>query len=227
MPNWCSTTIKFYSENKKQVDEMYEKFREIMGGKATEENDFGDGWMGNFANVFFPKLGADKIDCRGWIDNIDAPEEDGDCRVFTIWTETAWGAKMGIWHEIVKNFYPDVCIAYIAEECGCDYFCVYDATEGCRYFPDEFCVDGCLPTKDGKCEYIEDKYQFGSVKEILEYLDKVLPFKFRHTDDIYELNEEIQKKLDELSDEREYDEYLYFQASKFEEISPAQFDFLT
>lgn len=54
----------------------------------------------------------------------------------------------------------------------------------------------------------------------------MLPFKFRHTDDIYELNEEIQKKLDELSDEREYDEYLYFQASKFEEISPAQFDFL-
>lgn len=226
MPQWCSTTIKFYSENKSQVDDMYKKFREIMSGKPTEENDFGDGWMGNFANVFFPKLGADKIDCRGWIEDIDAPEEDGNCRVFTIWTETAWGAKMGIWHEIVKNFYPDVCIAYIAEESSFDYFCVYDATEGCRYFPDEFCVDGYIPNKSGEFEQIEEKYAFGSVQEILEYLEETLPFEFRHTDDLYELNEEIHQKLDKYEKEHELEEGLYIQISKFEEISPAQFDFL-
>lgn len=205
---------------------MYDKFSSIMSEKPTEENDFGDGWMGNFANVFFPELGHEKIDCRGWIDNMEAPEDDGECRVFTIWTETAWGAKMGMWHEIVKNFYPDVNIAYIAEECGCDYFCVYDATAGCRYFPDEFCVDGCIPTKDGGCEYIEDKYQFGSVSEIIAYLVERLPFEFKHTDDIYELNVDIQNRLDKISEEGEYDECLYIQISKFEEISPAQFDFL-
>lgn len=33
MPNWCSTVIKFYSENREQLEAMHKKFNEIRNGK--------------------------------------------------------------------------------------------------------------------------------------------------------------------------------------------------
>lgn len=226
MPNWCSTVIKFYSEDLKQLAEMHKKFKDIIDSPSTVENDFNNGWMGDFANTFFPELGHDKIDCRGWVDGIDDIEQNGEYSVFTMWTETAWGAKVGIWNEIVKRFYSEVHIAYIAEECGCDYFCVWDETEGQIFFPDSHYVDGCLPTKDGRCEYIEDRYCYGSVKEIQEYLDKTLPFEYLHTDNLTKLNEEIGKLLERYENMHDCDEELYFQASEFAEINPEEFSFL-
>lgn len=226
MPNWCQTVIKFYSENREQLEEMHKKFTEIKDGRPTEENDFKNGWMGDYANTFFPELGHEKVNCRGRVDEIDEIKDSEPYSVFTIWTETAWAAKMGIWHEIAKKFYPDVKIAYISEECGCDYFCVWDETEGQRFFPDAYYVDGCLPTKEGKCEYIEDRYSFYSVKDIQEYLDKTLPFEYERKDNLYELMDEVQKRLDEYSENHECDEDLYIHLSEFEEINPADFDFL-
>ena len=91
MPNWCSTVIKFYSHDKAQVEEMYKKFSDIINGEATVENDFKNGWMGDFANTFFPELGHDKIECRGWVDGMDEIYEQDGYTIFTMWTETAWG----------------------------------------------------------------------------------------------------------------------------------------
>lgn len=138
MPNWCSTVIKFYSENREQLEAMHKKFNEIRNGKPTVENDFKNGFMGDYANTFLPELGHDKVECRGWVDGIDEIEHNDKYDVFTMWTETAWTAKMGMWAEIVKRFYPEVHIAYIAEECGCDYFCVWDKTKGQMFFPDTY-----------------------------------------------------------------------------------------
>lgn len=227
MPNWCQTVIKFYSENREQLEEMHKKFIEIKDGRPTAENDFKNGWMGDYANTFFPELGHDKIECRGRVDEIDEIEEDGEddreYHVFTIWTETAWTAKMGMWHGIVKQFYPEVHIAYVSEERGCDYFCVWDKTKWRLFFPDTHFVDGCLPTKEGKCEFIEDGYMFDSAKDIMNYLDKTLPFEYEHKDSLYELMEEVQKRLDEYSSSHECGEHLYIYLSKFEEINPADF----
>lgn len=223
MPNWCQTVIKFYSENRDQLEAMHKKFKEIKDGESTVENDFKNGFMGDYANTFFPELGHNKIECRGWVDGIDEIEENEEYHVFTMWTETAWGAKMGMWREIVKKFYPNVCIAYIAEECGCDYFCVWDKTRNKRFFPDLYYVDGCLPTKEGKCEFIEDRYMFGSVKDIRDYLDKTLPFEYEHKDSLDELMEEVQNRLDEYSERNEWDEDLYIHLSEFEEVNPADF----
>ncbi len=227
MPNWCSTVIKFYSDKKEPVEAMLKRFREIIEEKPTVENDFEPGWMGKFADAFFPEIGHDKINCRGWVDGID--DEISECCnlwYFTVWTETAWGAKIGIWNEIVKKFYPDVCIAYIAEECGCGYFCVWDQTKGQLFFPDAFYVDGCIPLKDGKCEHIEDRYQFGTQEDIFKYLDERLPFEYDHKEDLDDLTEELQSKLDECSEKVEYAEFLYIQITEFVEVNPAEFEFL-
>lgn len=223
MPNWCSTVIKFYSENKEQLEAMHKKFIEIRDGEPTIENDFKNGFMGDYANTFLPELGHEKVECRGWVDGIDEIEYYEPYYVFTVWTETAWGAKMGMWAEIVKRFYKDVCIAYIAEECGNDYFCVWDQTENQRFFPDAYYVDGCLPNKEGKCEYVEDHYEFFSVKDIQDYLDKTLPFEYEHKDNLDELMEEVQRLLDKYSTTHEFRDDLFIHIAEFAEIAPADF----
>ncbi len=221
MPNWCSTVIKFYSENKEQLEAMHKKFVEIKDAYPIDEDGFN---MIGYADTFFFFFLHDKVECRGWVDGIDEIEYDGKYQVFTVWTETAWGAKMGMWHEIVKRFYSEVKIAYIAEECGNDYFCVWDKTEGQRYFPDAYYVDGCLPTKDGKCEYVEDHYEFFSVKEIQDYLDKKLPFEYEHKENLDDFMEEVQRRLDEYSRTNECGENLYIHIAEFAEIAPADFE---
>lgn len=160
-------------------------------------------------SVRLPELGVDKVECRGHVDQIDDVEQLDQYWVFTVWTVTAWGAKMGMWNEIVKRFYPKVEIAYLAEEGGNDYFCVWDSTAGKKFYPEKFYFDGCFPKEEGHCEYIDDRYSFQSVEEIHEYLDKHLPFDYLHTDDLDALTENIQNKLDDYGELHEYDERLY------------------
>lgn len=224
MPNWCMTTIKFYSEDKEQVEAMHKKFREIMDGEPTVENGFGHGFMGDYANTFLPELGHDKVECRGHVDQIDDVEQLDQYWVFTVWTVTAWGAKMGMWNEIVKRFYPKVEIAYIAEEGGNDYYCVWDSTADKKFYPEKFYFDGCFPKEEGHCEYIDDRYSFQSIEEIHEYLDNHLPFDYLHTDNLDALTENIQNKLDDYGELHEYDESLYVNIVEFAVIAPADFE---
>lgn len=65
MTNWCSTGITFYSKNKEELLKLKRKLNKIYNGKPTAENDSGPGWLGDYANTFYPKIGHKKIDCRG------------------------------------------------------------------------------------------------------------------------------------------------------------------
>lgn len=131
MPNWCSTCIVFYSENKEQLAAMQRRFTEIVEGDATQENGFGKGWLGDFANTFYPKIGALNIECRGSCDPISEIEHNYRFDCFRMWTMTAWTAKIGLFYKITQDFYPDVKIAYVSEEGGCEYYCKWDE-EGFR-----------------------------------------------------------------------------------------------
>ena len=224
MPNWCSTAIKFYSKDKDRVDEMYKKFLGIIKGEPTQENDFKNGWMGDFANTFFPELGAEKIECRGWVDGMDEPYDYDEYRVFTMWTETAWGPKIAIWNEIVEKFYPEVKIAYIAEECWCGVFCKWD--DDGMFYPDEYYVDICYPDKNGEIQTLDDHYQFGSVQEIQKWLDENMGLLYEHTDKLSDLETEVQSVLDAYSEEHDTEEALYCQIEEFESVAPSEFTFL-
>jgi len=227
MPNWCSVVIRFYSKNKEQLEKMRNKFLSIIENAPNDDGGFGSPWLGNFADEYFPEIGSERVDCRGWVDGTDDIWTRDDYYVFSVWVQAAWGAKMGLWHEIVKRYYPDVSIAYFAEECGCEYFCAWDQTEGKAFCPEAYYVDGCIPTATSDEEYIDDKYGFRSVEEIWQFFDDKLPFKYQHTSDLSKLTEEIQQKLDEYDEKQEYPNGGYFvQIAEFEEVDPATFNFL-
>lgn len=229
MPNWCWTDIKFYSKDEELLRRMYKDFKAIEEGKPTQENDFGNGWMGDFANHYFPEYGAEKVECRGRVDGIDEICERCGISYFTVWTETAWGPKMAIWYEIVKRFYSGVEIAYSAEEAGCGLFLSWDKTNDTIFFPETYWVDGCLPKKGGQkgeCVSIDDRYQFGSEKDIIDYLDDTLPFDFDHSGSLDDVCERIEGLLEKYEEEHESDENLYFQVEQFIEEDPSTYQLL-
>lgn len=219
MPNWCSTGITFYSENKNALKSLKRKIDEIYNGSATQENGFGHGWLGDYANAFYPKIGAEKINCRGCIDYIDAKVSHLDkYYAFRITTETAWSAKIGLWYKILKDFYPDVNLAFIAEECGCVYYVKWDETG--LFYPEDYYVDICYPTSEGEVEYI-DNHAFNSLEGIQKWLKHNLPFDFEKKDNVNELEEEIISKLDECENSDEY----YCTIAEYIEVHPSDFDF--
>lgn len=217
MANWCSSGITFYSENRSLLYKFFERIKEIYESESTQENTFGHGWMGDYANTFYPSIGADKINCRGYITYIDDTVRHVDkFFAFTICTETAGDSKMGLWAYILKDFFPDVKMAYVAEECGCEYYCKFDETG--LFYPHDYYVDIAYPGEDDEVEYIED-HQFYSLQDVHDWLDANLPFKYEKKGDEYELEKEINSKLD-LYDSDEF----FCTIAKYENISPSEFE---
>lgn len=218
MPNWCSTAVKFYSKDKEQVKMLGKKFTEIVENGSTTKTDFGNAWMGNFALAYFPEVPIDTVECRGWVDCVEVEEVD-DYTVFTILTKTAWGPKIGLWNEIVKKFYQNVKISYIAEECGCDLFCKWDE-DGLFWRNADFYADLCYPDKDGNICYLDDHNEFRSIEDIHDWFGKNLPFNVDHKKDLNELTELVQKLLDAYADTHDCEDTLYCVIDAYSEVSP-------
>ena len=226
MPNWCFSNITFYSEDENQIASMLAKFKEIMNGEPTKENDFGHGWMGDYANVFFPEIGSTTIECRGQVNGIsDNVERKGDYYFFGMDTCTAWGGKLAIWHAIAKKYYPSVKIAYVSEECSTEYFLIYD--ESGLFYDYKYYIDMCYENKDGEIENIDDAYGYRSLEKIQEYLKKVLPFKFICYKELNKFVEHINRKLSEYEEKHDCPDDLYLQICEFRTVSPSEHPFIS
>ena len=219
MANLCSTGITFYSEDKKVLKDFKRRIAKINNGNSTHENDFGSCWLGNIANKFYPEIGAEKINCRGSIVHLDDTIRQTESFFsFSICTQTAWDAKIGLWAKIVRDFYPEIKIAYVAEECGCEYFAKWD-DEG-LFYPFEYYFDICYSDADGEEEYADD-HNFNTVQEISDWLEAHLPFKFEKKANAGELENEINSKLNELEDSDGF----FCTIAKYTEVNPDDFSF--
>ena len=223
MPNWCSTNIAFYSENKEQLEAFHKKVLEIQNGNATQENDFKEGWLGDYANTFYPEIGAEKIECRGVASDISEIEQMGKYHYFRMYTWTAWSAKIGLFYKITKDFYPNVKIAYVSEESGCEYYRKWDE-EG-FFCCGDYYLDICYPNADGESEYVED-HEYDTVKSAYEWLDAHLPFKVKYCENEQELENRINDNMEEYAGEHDLDSAEYYCVlAKYYELHPSAFSF--
>ncbi len=223
MPNWCSTNIAFYSENTEQLEAFRKKALEIQNGGATQENDFGEGWLGDYANTFYPEIGAENIECRGTAGDITEIERKDKYHFFRMFTWTAWSAKIGLFYKITMDFYPDVKIAFVSEESGCEYYCKWD-DEG-LFYPEDYYLDICYPNADGDTEYGED-HEYSTLKSAVEWLNKNLPFKVEFCENEQELENCIRDKMEEYAEEHGLDDDEYFIVlTKYSEVHPSEFSF--
>ena len=68
------TDIWFYSDNKEQLKNFYDRVVAIYEGKPAIENDFGHGWLGDYVNALIPDL-CDEVRYRGAIETISELDE--------------------------------------------------------------------------------------------------------------------------------------------------------
>ena len=142
MPNWCSTEIKIRHDDKKKLEELYDKIVEWTS-KDYSENGFGNNWLGNVVgHSGIAKWDDNKngmltkneqyISCRGQITSLDMDEE------ITIWQEDAWGPNVLLWVKVLAKYLPDASLEYTATEPGCGVYTTNDPNlEGC-YMVDIF-----------------------------------------------------------------------------------------
>lgn len=219
MPNWCSTDITFYSKNKNSINKMLGKFKEIQElDIPTKENDFG-AWMGDYANIFYPSLGAEVLNCRGIVTHLDeTSKENSEANIFyfCIETMTAWGSKVDFWYKIITDFYPDVSMAYSAVETGCDLFEKWDITN--LFYPEHYYVEGFIPKgENGEEIYPPDDKYCNSLPELEKYLHNILPFNFpTPNSSVGELEEVINSLFPE-------DDDYYLTINEFIDVDPAKY----
>ena len=219
MANLCSSRITFYSDNKDSVCSLKQKLEAIQCENLSRKNEFDSVELECFVNKFYPSIDSQYVNCRGVLTDIEGElKQYGVFYGFHIYTQMAWSAKIGIWHKILSDFYPDVRMAYIAEESSCDYFVMWDADNLFDFH--DYYFDICCPTKDGEVQYSDD-HEFMTLAGIWDWLDKNLPFDYTKTEDVSALEQEIWEKLEAYDN----DEF-YCTIARYERIAPSEFEFL-
>jgi len=174
MPNWCSVSYTFYAD----ADEGKTNLRQLHG---QMRNMYLDSQYAGFAELL-ARCEVDSsviekihIDSR---DSIRSVDENTSCfnglLAFTMQADTAWSNYYAnrVLYYLVTHIFKGVHIAYIADECGSDYYVKYDPI-GC--YPDRYIVEitgNDAPSVD--TWYLEEKKDiFTYVKELgIEGLDE-------------------------------------------------------
>ncbi|MBQ1171963.1 MAG: hypothetical protein IIX48_05115 [Lachnospiraceae bacterium] len=127
MANWCTNTIKIYSEHKDKLAELEKSLNEWTS-KNYMDNGFGEKWLGNI--VLGSGLGTidedeedidTDLECRGALVDIDLTNE-----CLWISTATAWKPMLQMWVRLLEKYLPDGKIIYYAEEPGWNVYCSND-----------------------------------------------------------------------------------------------------
>lgn len=187
MPNWCSTDIMFYGEQK-QVQALLQTLEAIRNNPQGGKSDFGNGWLGHIVKHF--DLNPE-IRHRGSI--IDIYEHSDDA--FMVTCEDAWAPMVELWRAVIEHF-PEVSFDIRAEEPGCGLYLNTD-TSGV-YFPDRFLVEldydyalneeikqiaEAWPIRPGDREFYENE------KDLLDDMSRFFDM---HVEDMEVLNREIE-----------------------------------
>lgn len=214
MSNFCSTGITFYSKDKQSMNQLKRRLDSVCI-KAAKNSDCPIVYV---AETFYPEIDSEKIECRGVFTSEKAVSQLNGYYILRVYTITPNSAKLGLWHRLIQDFYPEIKMAYISEECGNGYFVKWDEED--LFYLEDYYVDICYPTKDGDIGYI-DEHEFATLESVYGWLDANLPFDYEKKSNECELEEEILSKMEELEDSDEY----FCTIAKYMKISPSEYEF--
>lgn len=183
MPNWCDTTYKCVSDNKKELRALKKVLDANFKRKKTRlPNGFGKCWIGNIID----QLGYDwnNYRCRGEITDYDLEDN-----ILTIYQCTAWCEQEGF-REVIEKKFPSITVYFQEQEPGLD---VYD-TNSFEYFPDRYYLDS-----------YEDPQYFETLAEATVYISNLVGYKIEES--FAAIHDALEKFMEEQGDE---DCYWYF-----------------
>ena len=152
MANWCYAEIIFYSTSREEIEMMQARIDRI---NHTTNTPYGAYRFELFANEYGLDCGEPNW-LDGEVDYISPVIFNNDYYYFNVNTQTRWDLHLNLWILIIEKCYPQIKIAYFAEESGSEFFARYDET-GC-FFRENYYIDGYLPSNVSEDSgfYIED-----------------------------------------------------------------------
>ena len=167
MPNWANTNIIFFSNDEKQLQELYSvifyrapnAYMEDIKPLLLNPYSIGSRWLGailyELKEITLEQINKGNIPadlyCRGWVeDDVDHElvlekipnpylQKDKPSWRFEILTSDAWEPNMKMWDYIIKKHFPDVKFVYRSEEGGNGFYVNSDYLR--FYFDEEYRVD--------------------------------------------------------------------------------------
>lgn len=201
MPNWCYTNFTFHG-NKTEIEDFHGKIKEWTS-TVLEKSDFGEAWLGNIVSGAGLKDRIDsetnRIRCRGslvFLGDIELYSED--TATFTLDTETAWAPMGAMWSAVIEKLdYKTVGFSYMAEECGCEVYEIYDpyGDYDDLYYVDVF-IDGEDLENDDLKKFDNVRY-YASDEDLLEALQHLLKTDETNIQDLIQKAEEYPFKSED------------------------------
>lgn len=179
MANECDTSIVFYSENKKMVEDLWRNITDF----CSDNHDC-------TIYKFMREMGYSKNDLhifdeRGAITYCDSSVTYKDSiAYFKIETVSAWMPRVDEFYKLIDEHYDrEISIVFEAEEFGCGLY--YNTDIEGRFFKNRYKVD--YHFKEDTVKYFE------RFSDVIGYLKKIFPkAKVSQFDDISIIEEKVQ-----------------------------------
>ena len=195
MPNWANTNIIFFSNDEKQLQELYSVIFYRAPNAYVEDikpllnsNSIGSGWLGailyELKEITLEQIDKDNIPadlhCRGWVeDDVDHElvlekipnpylQKDKPSWSFEILTQDAWEPNMKMWDYIIKKHFPDVKFVYCSEEGGNGF---YVNSDYLQFYFDEYCIVDLRINYDSCSETVKNILNCPCETGALEYVE--------------------------------------------------------
>lgn len=189
MSTWYSAGISFYSKDKEllsdfkqRLDNVYDKNRKFILEEVNLEA---------LVDAFYPVRRKISFDCNGTFSMDEGIESIEQYFFFRLLVTTVHGLKLQIFISILKDFYPNIKMAYI-----CDEPIYFKWDEDKLFYPFKYYVDICVPSKSGELVQT-DEHEFSSMDEIRAWLSENTNCPFRQEGSLFELEESVQNWIDD------------------------------
>lgn len=176
--------MTFYSENANAVRELYNDFDEVIQASKDTADDY---MIENFIKKYYPSVDVNNFDVWGWLwwDGTEIETGNG-YTYFQAQAESSSRDEVGLFYLILKDFYPDIKLAYSSDCLGGADHVKWDETN--YFYPENFFVDGELSDPDNpeRLESVYELYDGGYCKaeDIEELYDELLE-RFPYLEDAF------------------------------------------
>ena len=104
MSTFCSTGITLYSKDKQSMKPLKRRLDSVCL-KAAKNSDCPIIYV---AETFYPEIDSKKIECRGAFTLGKAVSQLNGYYILRVYTTTPNSAKLGLWHRLIQDFYPEI-----------------------------------------------------------------------------------------------------------------------
>ena len=213
MANIASTTIRFYTSNKREITKMFNQFKKIYRESIKEIGAY-DFYLHYFTEQEIEEFGCNASggvdyisDEISTIENTQMPYSNrvGNVYYFDIGCWSKWSPATKLWLKIIEKNFPKVLLAYMGSECGMGLYIKWDES-GLFYAPELYDIDVYLEGMAEKKFTTLESSEIENKSALFDYINDAFGFCLDYQD--YTI-EQLEEKCNEIIQKEDEESYIY------------------